>query len=592
MYQSSKISNRKERRLRILPKVLLSVIGISVFIGIFDIQAGSLRGKDKKIREAEARSRYYYYEGLRQELLGNNDGAYECFRRAVESDSTNVDALYALGTQRFGMQSEDAQGDKGAKKSLEMLRKYVDRYPGDFDESLMYGYMSGYLDTTGESIRVLEQLRTEYPDRSTILIYLSQAYQGEGKMGKAMEMLDLYERNEGPSGPLSMHKISMLMESQDTVRAIREVNKLIESDSNDYNYRILKGNLYEVLNEPDSAKNNYKIAEQMAPEASSPKLALMELYRNLGDSTAYDNKVYEVLQTEDMEPEEKLGLLAQYLQKLINDKSDTRRGDTLFKVLEQQYPHHPEMLSLSARYKWAKRDTTGAIEAMSYSLDMQPESVENWQTLVYYLVNSHRYEDALATLDKISEKVGLNEPMKFYKGLILNDRKRYDEAMEVYREMVKEIDPKLDIDRKMSLKDVRRDISLEGLNTLSIIYQSMGDCQHAKGDTARSFEYYETALEFDPGNTVAANNYAYFLAISGQDLDKAEQMSEQSMRNGGGDNPTNMDTLAWIYYLKGKYKEAYELQSKAIEKMQSTGEPDPEALVHYEKIKEALKISE
>lgn len=576
------------KSLKILPIVLFW----GIIAGIFFVHSGANAKEDARMRkQAAEKSRYYYYEGQRQELSDNLDAAFECYKRAVELNSENAEANFALGNIRMMVRNEEMQSEQSAIESMGMMRKFVDRYPADFDEGLMYGYMAGYVDTTGESIRVLERLREQYPNRSTLLIYLSQAYQTRGDVAKAVEMMSLYEKNEGMSAPVSMHKISLLLEGKDTVGALQEADKLLAVNPEDYSYLILKGNLYDVINMADSAEQMYLEAERKAPEASGPKLALMESYRNRGDSTGYDNKVYEVLLTEDMQPEEKVGLLAQYLQKLIDDKSDTRRGDTLFNVLESQYPHESELLTLSGRYKWAKHDTIGAIDAMSYALDLNPESQENWQTLVYYQANAGRVADALQTLDREEERTGLTEGMKLYKGVLLSDQKRYEEALTLYRKMINDIDSGLNTGKRQTLRDLRRDISVDELNTLSMLYQMMGDCTHAMGDTTLSFDYFETALEFNPDNTVAANNYAYFIALSGGDLDKAQQLSESSLRNDESNNPTNLDTLAWIYYLKGNYMKAYELQTKVMELMKEQQRVDPEAEQHYELIKEKIKES-
>lgn len=567
-----------------LPILAAFVIGMLWFAF-----SGAYARESRAVTDADAKlSRYYYFEGQRQEFMGNTDAAYECYKRSVAIDPQNEEASYALGSLQLAVRTDRMQSPEGFDRSLQLMRGFVNKYPQDFDEGLLYGYMAGYYDTTGEAIRVLERLRERYPDRTTLLVYLSQAYQSAGDISKAVDVMNVYEKNEGKSAPVSMHKISLLMEAQDTTGALKEADLLVDSDPSDYTYRILKGNLFDVLNMPDSAETYYLQAEKMAPEASSPKMSLMEIYRQRGDSIAYDNKVYEVLMTEDMQPEEKTGLLAQYLQKLIDDSSDTRRGDTLFNVLEKQYPHEPALLTLSARYKWAKKDTAGAIDAMSYAVDTHPNSPENWQTLIYYQANAGDVAEAIETFDRADKVVELPENMKLYKGILLNDQKRYDEAMDIYRGMIHDIDSGINLNKRVTIKDVRRDISMEDLDMLSTLFQMLGDCYVAKTDTLQGFDYFETSLEMNPDNTLTANNYAYFIALTGGDLDKALQLSEQSLKNEEANNPTNLDTLAWIYFLKGDYGKAYEIQTRVMELMKEQKRVDPEAQEHYKKICEKI----
>ena len=79
-----------------------------------------------------------------------------------------------------------------------------------------------------------------------------------------------------------------------------------------------------------------------------------------------------------------------------------------------------------------------------------------------------------------------------------------------------------------------------------------GDVYYALKDTAQSFACYEEALKLDPTNVSLMNNYAYFLAVEGRDLDKAEQLSTKAV-NASPNNATFLDTYAWVYFKKGDY---------------------------------------
>ena len=62
-------------------------------------------------------------------------------------------------------------------------------------------------------------------------------------------------------------------------------------------------------------------------------------------------------------------------------------------------------------------------------------------------------------------------------------------------------------------------------------------------------------LTLSPDDPLLLNNYAYFLAEGGSDLKKALRMAEKVMEL-DGDNPTYIDTYAWVLYKLGKYREA------------------------------------
>ena len=62
----------------------------------------------------------------------------------------------------------------------------------------------------------------------------------------------------------------------------------------------------------------------------------------------------------------------------------------------------------------------------------------------------------------------------------------------------------------------------------------------------------------------ALNNYAYNLACMGGDLNKAEQMSYRAIL-AEPENPSYLDTYAWILFCKANYKEALLYMEKTIE---------------------------
>lgn len=555
-----------------------TIISVIAVVAVVFAMAGRSASVSKTDRE---KSRYYYYEGLRQMAADRDDAGYECFKRACQLDPDNKAAQYMAAQER--LMSRVAFNDSvGMKTTMSMLRRYVDAYPDDIEEGIFYGYMAQNMDTTREGIRVLERLAERYPDNSNVLIYLSDAYSNHGQGTKAIEAMDRYEKLEGKSAPLTLNKMTLYMEDKDSLGAVREVDRLIASDPREYSYLILKGNLYEVLDKRDSAMVMYRKAEELAPESSGPKMALMEMYRQLGDSAAYDTKVYEVLLTEDLDLTQKVGLLSQYLQKLMEDKQNTERGDYLFSVLQTQYPHEADVLNLSARYNAAKGKYDEAAEQIGYAIDMDPGNPDYYRQKIYYLGSGKRTDDALAVYAEAEKHGAGDKNLERYCAMLLQNDDRYAEALSLYRKMVNAIDSGLNTDKEIDLsKDVRRDITMEDLNFLSDIITSMGDAAYMMKDTVSAYRDYRNALTLNPDNAMAANNYAYFSVTNGGDKEEALKLSEKSLRGDNAENPVYMDTYAWILYLMGRTDEALETQKKTIELMEKAGILDPEAMSHY-----------
>lgn len=527
-----------------------------------------------------AKARYYYTAGQLEQARQNDAQAYEYFKRAYNSDTTYAEAAMAYGMQRLYLPDDSLQSPTEINRSIEMMRKFVDQYPEDLYESQIYGYINGQLGNTAEAVRVLDRAYQLHPQTSSILTQLSEVYAKAGDVDKAVESLSRYERQTGMSPQISTHKISLLISKKDTLGSIREASRLVASDPTNTAFRIMKGNVFDILQMPDSAMLYYSEAEKIDPESSAAKIAIADHYRQSGDSVAFDNKMYEVMLCADLDLGQKVELVANYLQSIINNKEETKRGDHLFEVLRNQYPHEPRVLDLAARYSAAKQDFKEAEEEISYAIDRDPGNTTYWGQLMTYQAAADEPERALKTFERAKKHITPDDQLKSYAASVALMAKRYDVAEEINREMINEINPGLQIDSVLTLRDVRKSITSTQLSMLSSLIASLGDIYHEQNNIERAYRMYDNAIALDDMNSVARNNYAYFLSQDGGDLDKALTLSRQSLQGDDAENPTYLDTYAWINFLKGNYDEAEEVQIRAVEIQENKSYKSPELYDH------------
>ena len=540
--------------------------------------------------EARRKARYYYSAGVQGQAVGELDKAYEYFKKAYQADPTYPEAGQAYGIRRLYNNIDSVQSMTELLASLDMMRPYVDLYPEDIYESLNYGYVAGQLGRTDDAVRILERSYSYRPE-SSLLLQLSDVYAQAYDLKNAVEAIDRYERQEGLNSTVTTRKLSYLLADNDTVRALQEARRLIKSDPHDASFSILLGNLFDIIEQPDSALAYYKLAESIDPESGDAKLALAGYYRQVGDSAEYDNKIYELLLTEDFDMEQKTALLAEYLQTLLRDNHDSMRGDNLFAVLRSQYPHEPRVLDLAARYSAAKGDFEEAVEEISYAIDQDPGNEIYWGQLLSYQAAGKNPEKALDVYERALQHIVPDDALKLTYASVAQMIKRYDKAEAMYREMISGIDAGLQLDSLVTIYDVRKDITARELDLLSTLFSGMGDVMHEGGNKEKSYTAFENAIELDPKNNLAKNNYAYFLTIDGGDLQKALKLSGEVLQDEeDAKNPTYIDTYAWINYKRGDFATAREYQEKAIEELEKTTFVSPELYDHYGDILAALGL--
>ena len=94
-------------------------------------------------------------------------------------------------------------------------------------------------------------------------------------------------------------------------------------------------------------------------------------------------------------------------------------------------------------------------------------------------------------------------------------------------------------------------------------YMALGTLYDQKGDRKKAESYFRGALEVQPDFAPAANHLAMILVSEGGNIDEAlgfAKLAKQKMPK----SASVMDTLGWVYYLKGQYPNAIsELQKAA-----------------------------
>jgi tetratricopeptide (TPR) repeat protein len=95
------------------------------------------------------------------------------------------------------------------------------------------------------------------------------------------------------------------------------------------------------------------------------------------------------------------------------------------------------------------------------------------------------------------------------------------------------------------------------------IYAQLGDAYNSLGDNVKSDACYDLALKENPDNDHVLNNYSYFLSLRKEKLDQALKMSEKLVKQ-HQNNPTYLDTHAWVLYVRKDYKKAKEFLERAL----------------------------
>ena len=517
---------------------------------------GSASKKEGITQANRVKATYVLMEAQRQHFLEHDDAFYHLIAYAYSLDSTNTSIAFYMGVAKFERTSFEHTDELTA--ALAQMRKHVEAHPEDKYEARLYAHAAFLVNQYQEGLRVLNIQHQLYPQDDNLLSTMADAYEKTSDYQKALAIYDTLQQWQGQSVELSSAKLKAYQALNDTTGAIHEMRALLASAPTNADYNLAMGKMLFMFGYRDSAMVYYDKAQQYEPDNGLTYLTKAEYYLALGDTLNYDRQTYQALVSTDLDVESKLQILVNYTKTLLSAKDTTHRTDHLFDVLIEQHPLEPQIRVLYSEYLMVIDNNEGAAEQIDYALNLDPTNKELWTRLMAYHLYAGNYEKAIEVGDKAIRLNPDNVELYSYLGSSCYSVKQYDKAIEVY-------------DKALAILDSTQ------VDDRSNLLSGKADVKFAMGDTIAAFALYDQSLDLNPDNPGTLNNYAYFLALSNRDLDKAERMSAKTIVEDAA-NPTYLDTYAWVFYMRKEYTMAQLYIEMAINNEE---QPTSELFEHY-----------
>ena len=536
-------------------------------------------GGNVNMKESRKKARHYFFEAAIKETEGKPDEAYEYYKKAYQTDPEYSDAALAFGNMRMTLMTDSLSTRKEKLRALEITKQFLDKYPGDSEAVIDYGYRAYVMDTLPEAIRVYEAYGKLKPNDMSVLIYKADAYGLMGMTDSAVATIKHIETLNGITAETTLQKVRYHLMEMDTAAIITEMTNLVNANPGKIDYLLMKGKAMEILDFPDSTIIYIRKAEEIDANDGRVKNELANYYLMQGDSNLFDKYTYEALMSENLDLEVKVNILSEYMNSILKDESDTKRSDKLFATLSNQYPHEPVILELGAQYSAAKKDYPAAIEQLNYAIDLDGMNPDYYGSLMTYYLLDDQPSKAMETYERIDKaNVILPPSIGVLYASAAEMTEQYDLAVATYDSLLNELAPGVHILDSIADLNKFRDLQWNELYVAGTYYEMAGDMFYKKGDNNQAYICYENALRIFPDNPLALNNYAYFLieepeiTIDSVVYEKAKKMSRRAL-DLTDESPvsTYLDTYAWILFKGGDYEDAEEYQKRAMEVMKAEG---------------------
>ena len=485
------------------------------------------------------RFKIYYFEAIKQQSSGNFDAAYDLLRHCLDINPNAAEAYFMLSFYD-GILKNDSTAVADVKKASELS-------PGNnaYLERLGAGYFS--MNDLEEATKAYEKLAENSPERSDVLDILAQLYGRQKDYDKMLDVLQRMETLEGANEDLTLAKMRVYSLQGKKQEEFNELKSMAAKYPNDMNYRVMMGNWLLQNGKADEAYKQYEEVLKAEPGNTDARMSLIDYYRTTGLDLKADSLQEALLLSPKTPKDSKIILIRQAVSESEQQGGDSTKVLNLFRKILAEPQETSDMAELCAAYMTLKNMPQDSIsKVLEMVLAISPDNAGARLQLIQTEWNRQDF-DRVAELSRQAIDYNPDE-MAFYYflGLAYVQKDDDDSALEALRRGVSQIN-------SQSNKDL-----------VSDFYAIMGDILHDKKLDEEAYAAYDSCLQWKDDNYGCLNNYAYYLSEENRELAKAEQMSYRTVQ-AEPDNPTFLDTYAWILFKRKKYAEAMQYINMAVD---------------------------
>jgi tetratricopeptide (TPR) repeat protein len=507
-----------------------------------------------KLREAE----FYFTEGEKHFILEDYAKALIYYQKSLEINPDNATVYYKIAEvlSQSDKREDMIKASANMQQALALERKNKYFY-------LLASELYANLTQFDKAAETYETMFVEIPDSQEYLYELAALYQYSNKKEEAIKTYTRAESFLGISEISSLQKIRLYFELGKTEDAIREGDKLIAAFPDEERFVMAVAELLSQNALKDKAIIYLEkfIAENKS--APSAQMLLAGLYRDTNREEKARQLLIAAFNDQDLEFTSKLVVLGTYNAELnqaraknLVDANKERFVLDLFAMLEKQHPEQDNVHILGGDLYLTLGKKQEAQKQYLAAIQYGATTFEVWQNLLYLEMQLEQFDNVITHSEKAMEYHPNQSMVYYFNGLAYLRKKKSKEAALAFEQA-----------KKLSASNLLMTSELNGL---------LGDAYNASKEYEKSDKAYDEALSYNASNDAILNNYSYYLALRKVNLEKAEKMASQLIKN-NPENATYLDTYAWVLFVREKYKDA----KKAIEKAIGTGLASATHFEHY-----------
>lgn len=479
-----------------------------------------------------------FYSAIREKTVDNNSQATDLFNKILAIDPSNDATLYELANIK--------KRQNKFSEAQPLLEKAVTVKPNNewYWASLADVYERS--NDVGKLDNVFTQLIRLNPDRVDYYFDKANAYFILNKFDDALKVYDQVEQITGPSDDLVLNRQKIYLKQNKVDKAADGLEQMIATNPTQVKYYLLLAEIYTSNKATDKAFKTLDKAKGIDPNNALVHLALADIYRERKDTEASYKELQAAFGNPDLSIDQKIRIVMGYFPKFADPA--TRNGALtsaleLCRMIAEIHPNEAKAHALYADVLVQNEKYNEAKTEYEKSIKLNGQIYETREQLVRIELSNSDLDGVIRDGEMALSFFPNQGWMNYFVGTAWLQKKDYKKALSY-------------------LKNAAA-LEFQDKELLTMTYSQLGDCYHAMQDNKSSDVSYDKALGFNPDNKYTLNNYAYYLSIRGEQLDKAAQMAKHANDLEAG-NPSFEDTYAWILFKQKNYKDAKSWMEKAL----------------------------
>ena len=497
----------------------------------------------------------YFSDGLQCKYREDVQGAIKNFEQALQFMPTDAASMYEL--------SEQYVNAGRTNEAFLMIRKAVELDPSNKWYKLRLGQFYRNMEQYDSFIKLYEDLTTQYPDDLDMLTELIDGLLIVEEYDKALDKMDLLEKQIGDNELITEQRLKIYGRLGNSKQVISELEKQIEKNPENTRYYNMLAQVYMNLGKEKEALKLFQKVKEIDPNDPYINVALLEYYDNKGDTDKAFAELLGAIRNKSLDLNTKISIYEYWFKKAEDSDKVDEQARQCGEAFVETYPEDKIGYMVLGAYYVSKEQWRQAQTAYVHSLSIDSTDYVSWQNLIFAEADMKENESVRKHAIQALKYYPMQPIFYWYAGVGSALEKKNDEAIAY-------------------LEKGRRFISD---NSLMASFNSyLGDLYHEIGEEQKAFDAYDRVLATDPDNVLVLNNYAYYLSLKNEDLDKALRMSARAVEL-EPKNATYLDTYAWVLFMKGNYVEAEKQMKKALKLVDT---PDALYYEHYAEIIQKL----